>query len=79
MVERLNLTLKDELEALKTGAPVGDSIPKKTSKSTPKRKTPAKAGGEADADGSPKKRGRKKKTDVEAPVKTEVSNGEEEI
>jgi len=77
MIDRLKVTLKDDLEALKAGEPINvESTPKKPPKLTPKRKTPTKASGETDGEGSPKKRGRKKKTDAESPVKTEEANGD---
>ncbi|CAI6335302.1 unnamed protein product [Periconia digitata] len=69
MIGRLKNTLKDELDALKAGTYGGDEVV------TPrKRKTPAKDKSKddqvnGDADGSPKKRGRKKKVDIEAAKK----------
>jgi hypothetical protein len=80
MIGRLKVTLAKELEALKNGEPITEATPKtpKTPKipRTPKRKAD-KADGDAGVDGSPKKRGRKKKTETEAeaPVKMEDTNG----
>ncbi|KAF2244693.1 hypothetical protein BU26DRAFT_84453 [Trematosphaeria pertusa] len=81
MVDRLKGTLKDELEALKAGDPIGNVTPKKArangngdgdgEKKTPtKRKTKGEAN--VDGEGSPKKRGRKKKADAEVEVREEV-------
>lgn len=69
MMERMKLTLKDELEALKSGAPIQDSTPKKAV-STP-RKRAAKENG----DGTPTKRGRKKKAEVQ--VEAEADDEEQ--
>ncbi|KAF2005888.1 hypothetical protein P154DRAFT_389657, partial [Amniculicola lignicola CBS 123094] len=55
MVDRLKVTLKAELEALKTGQPISTDGEPKTPK-TPKRKSKAANDGEKNA--SPKKRGR---------------------
>ncbi|KAF2853943.1 hypothetical protein T440DRAFT_546356 [Plenodomus tracheiphilus IPT5] len=70
MMERLKLTLKDELEALKAGVPLPENnsnnggAGKKTPSTTPrKRKTKGDAG--ADGEATPTKRGRKKKDVVE--------------
>ncbi|KAF2271274.1 uncharacterized protein EI97DRAFT_388256 [Westerdykella ornata] len=58
MIDRLKVTLKDDLEKLKAGQEIdaGDAAPK-TPKTPSKRKTKAAA----DEGGSPKKRGRKNK------------------
>ncbi|KAH3990743.1 hypothetical protein HBH74_136520 [Parastagonospora nodorum] len=64
MVHRLKGTLKDDLEALRTGTAMPEEAPKKaagTPKSTPRKR---KAKGDADGEGeaTPTKKGRKKKT-----------------
>lgn len=61
MMERLKGTLKNELEALKSGNPIEEGTPKKadgTPKSTPRKR---KAKDDGDGEASPTKRGRKKK------------------
>ncbi|CAO2654210.1 Nn.00g109430.m01.CDS01 [Neocucurbitaria sp. VM-36] len=76
MVDRLGKSLKDELEALRSGQPstVEEATPKKGG--TPrKRKVKGKgdAGGGEEGNGTPAKRGRKKKEDVaKADVEVEV-------
>jgi hypothetical protein len=59
MVHRLKATLKDDLEALKSGQDES-STPKKTPTSTPRKR-------KANGDATPTKRGRKKKSEAEVP------------
>lgn len=83
MIDRLKTTLKDDLEALKDGKPVGEVTPK--GPKTPKRKkADANDASKGDAEGSPKKRGRKKadaetavKNDAKGRVKDEVKDEED--
>jgi hypothetical protein len=63
MMDRLKGTLKNELEALKSGQPIDESTPKKTPTSTPRKRKP---NGDAD-DATPAKRGRKKKSEAGVP------------
>jgi hypothetical protein len=71
MMERLKGTLRNELEALKSGLPINEGTPKKaaaTSKPTPRKR---KTKDNDDADGSLIKRGRKKKGVVDGPLEEE--------
>jgi hypothetical protein len=63
MMDRLKGTLKNELEALKSGQPIDESTPKKSPAKTPRKRKPK---GDAD-DATPAKRGRKKKSEAEVP------------
>jgi hypothetical protein len=72
MMERLKGTLKNELEALKSGQPIEEGTPKKVAGTPRKRKAKA----EADEGATPSKRGRKKKQNEEEVV-PEVADDEE--
>ena len=79
-MERMKLTLKTELEALKEGKPIEEGTPKKSATSTP-RKRKTKGDENAELPTTPTKRGRKKKSEVvveEADNEEKVSGAESE-
>jgi hypothetical protein len=65
MMHRLKGTLKDDLEALRAGTTMPEDPPKKTSKSTPRKRKIKDASANGDAEVSPSKKGRKKETSPE--------------
>jgi hypothetical protein len=77
MVHRLKGTLKDDLEALRAGTAMPeDTTPKKAPKSTPRKRKGVEANSEAE--GTPTKKGRKKKAAVAESADDEELKGAEE-
>jgi hypothetical protein len=72
MVERLKGTLKNELDALKSGSPMDGGTPK----STPRKRKGKGADAHGEAEASPTKKGRKKKG-AAAPAEEESGHGDE--
>jgi hypothetical protein len=75
MVQRLKATLKDDLEALRSGAPMSEDSPKKKPATPRKRK--AKDG--EDGKDTPTKRPRKKKTAVSEELLVDEPVDDEEM
>lgn len=61
MVERLKATVKNELEAIEAGKPIVEQGTPKKAAASPKKRKGKEAAVNGEADGSPTKRGRKKK------------------
>jgi hypothetical protein len=75
MVDRLKGTLKNELEALKTGVAVQEGAPKKAASTPRKRKV---SGDGENGEATPSKRGRKKKADVAMDVEVKAQGDDDD-